>query len=79
MRQSQPAALSVVATDQADARATGEPAAAWLKVEEVAEILRLPISTTYDLVRTGVIPSVKLGRHRRIRRDALDLIGRTAR
>lgn len=48
----------------------------WLKVEEVAVILRLPISTTYELVRTGAIPSVKLGKHRRIRRQALDAFGR---
>lgn len=48
----------------------------WLKVEEVAAILRLPLSTTYELVRTGQIPSVKLGKHRRIRREVLIRLGR---
>lgn len=48
----------------------------WLKVEEVASILRLPVSTTYELVRSGRIPSVKLGKHRRIRREVLSGLGR---
>lgn len=61
----------------ADPTRTGAAAETeWLKVEEVASILRLPLSTTYELVRTGQIPSVKLGKHRRIRRDVLGRLGR---
>ena len=51
-------------------------AAEWLTVEEVADALRLPLSTAYRQVRVGQIPSVKLGHHRRVRREWLDQLGR---
>ena len=51
-------------------------AAEWLTVEEVATALRLPLSTTYRLVRLGQIRSIKLGHHRRIRREWLEQLGR---
>lgn len=51
-------------------------AADFLTVEEFATLLRLPPSTAYELTRRGVVPSVKLGRHRRIRRDFVDMLGR---
>lgn len=42
-----------------------------LRVEEVAEMLSLGRSKTYDLVATGVLPSVRLGRSVRVPADAL--------
>jgi excisionase family DNA binding protein len=37
---------------------------------EVADLLRMPRSSVEDLARRGVIPSSKVGRHRRfLRRD----------
>ena len=33
-----------------------------LTAEEVAELLRLPVSTIYDLARTGRLPHLKIGR-----------------
>ena len=51
-------------------------AAEWLTVAEVAAALRLPLSTTYRLVRLGQIRSIKLGHHRRIRREWLEHLGR---
>lgn len=48
----------------------------WLTVEEVASILRQPLSTTYEQVRLGRISSVKLGKHRRVRRSVIDNLGR---
>lgn len=52
-----------------------EAPAVWLTVEEVAAVLRIPLSTVYELVRRGEIRSIKIGKHRRIRRDYLDLPG----
>jgi excisionase family DNA binding protein len=46
-----------------------------LRIEEVAEILQVSRSYCYQLVQTGQLPAVKLGRSRRIRiQDALDFI-----
>ena len=46
-----------------------------LTVEEAAEYLRCGRSTAYELVRTGRLPSFKVGRLRRIRRaDANNFI-----
>lgn len=33
-----------------------------LTAEEVAELLRLPVSTIYDLARTGRLPHLRIGR-----------------
>jgi excisionase family DNA binding protein len=33
-----------------------------LTAEEVAELLRLPVSTIYDLARTGRLPNLRIGR-----------------
>lgn len=38
----------------------------FLTVEEVAEVLRLKRSTTYEYVRQGAIPSIRLGHYIRI-------------
>jgi excisionase family DNA binding protein len=46
-----------------------------LTVRQVAELLQLPASTVADYARRGLIPSIKLGRHRRyLRGDILDAI-----
>jgi excisionase family DNA binding protein len=42
-----------------------------LTVEEAAEQLRLGRSTVFDLIRSGELRSVKIGRSRRIPLDAL--------
>jgi excisionase family DNA binding protein len=42
-----------------------------LTVEEVAELLRVGRTTVYDLIRTGRLASVTIGRLRRIRRTDL--------
>ncbi|MFG2992783.1 helix-turn-helix domain-containing protein [Streptomyces sp. NPDC048257] len=42
------------------------------KVEAAAELLSLGRSTVYELMATGELPFVKLGRARRIRRADLD-------
>lgn len=42
-----------------------------LTVEETARFLRIGRSVAYELVRTGVIPSIRLGKLIRIPRDTL--------
>jgi excisionase family DNA binding protein len=42
-----------------------------LRIGEVAEILRLGRSKTYDLVARGVLPGVRFGRSVRVPADAL--------
>lgn len=41
-------------------------------VKDVAEMLKIPESTVYEYVRTHVIPSFKMGKHVRIRKQDLD-------
>jgi excisionase family DNA binding protein len=43
-----------------------------LTAEEVAELLRLPVSTIYDLARTGRLPHLRIGRALRFSRDDLE-------
>lgn len=43
-----------------------------LTVEEAAEQARLGRTTMYQLVKTGQVRSVKIGRSRRVPRDAVD-------
>ncbi|NSW84494.1 MAG: helix-turn-helix domain-containing protein [Syntrophothermus sp.] len=47
----------------------------FLTVPEAAKILRLKRSTAYEYVRQGIIPSVRLGRFIRIRRDVVENLG----
>jgi excisionase family DNA binding protein len=42
-----------------------------LKVNEVATILDVSVARAYELARTGVLPSVRLGRQVRIAEEAL--------
>ena len=44
----------------------------YLKVPEVAEILRVARSRAYELVADGEIPAVKIGRSVRVSRKELD-------
>ncbi len=44
----------------------------WLKVPEVAEILRIARSRAYEMVAEGKIPSVRIGRSVRVNRKELD-------
>jgi excisionase family DNA binding protein len=39
---------------------------------EVAEMLQMRLSTIEDYARRGILPSVKLGRHRRFRRSEVE-------
>ncbi|HEX6969658.1 MAG TPA: helix-turn-helix domain-containing protein [Micromonosporaceae bacterium] len=43
-----------------------------LRVEEAARLLNIGRSTAYDLIRSGRLRSVKIGRRRLIPRDALE-------
>ena len=45
----------------------------WLKVAEVAELLQLPRTRTYELIQRGDLPAVRVGvRSIRVRRDELE-------
>ncbi|HWE32530.1 MAG TPA: helix-turn-helix domain-containing protein [Solirubrobacteraceae bacterium] len=44
-----------------------------LTAEEVAELLRLPVSTIYDLARTGRLPHLRIGRALRFSRNDLEV------
>jgi excisionase family DNA binding protein len=43
-----------------------------LSVEQAARLLNVGRSTAYDLIRSGQLRSVKIGRRRLVPRDALD-------
>lgn len=43
-----------------------------LTIEELSAYLKIPRSTLYKLVREGRIPSQKIGRHWRFRKEAID-------
>lgn len=43
-----------------------------LTAEEVAELLRLAVSTIYDLARTGRLPHLRIGRALRFSRSDLE-------
>jgi len=44
--------------------------AEFLTADEVAEYLRLPLSTVYKLVQDKRLPGFKVGKHWRFRREA---------
>jgi len=44
----------------------------FLTVEEVAEYLRLPLSTVYKLVQDKRLPGFKVGKHWRFRRETFE-------
>lgn len=43
-----------------------------MTIEEVAEYLRVPVSSLYKLAQQGKIPASKVGRHWRFRRKFID-------
>jgi excisionase family DNA binding protein len=43
-----------------------------MTMSELAQYLRLAQSTLYQLAREGAIPGVKVGRHWRFHREAVD-------
>ena len=43
-----------------------------LTIEELSVYLKIPRSTLYKLVREGRIPSQKVGRHWRFRKESID-------
>ncbi|WP_446216279.1 helix-turn-helix domain-containing protein [Micromonospora sp. IBHARD004] len=45
-----------------------------LRVEEAARLLNVGRTTAYDLIRSGRLRSVKIGRRRLVPRDALDAL-----
>jgi excisionase family DNA binding protein len=44
----------------------------WLKVPEVARVIRVARSRAYELVESGEIPSIRIGRSVRVNRRELD-------
>jgi len=44
----------------------------FLTAEEVAEYLRLPLSTVYKLVQDKKLPGFKVGKHWRFRRETFE-------
>lgn len=58
--------------DPPDLRGDGQPAVCrLLTAEEVAQILRVPRSTIYELARNRRIPFVKVGRRTLFERESL--------
>lgn len=43
-----------------------------MTAQQVAAVLLLPISTVMDYARRGVLPSIKLGKHRRFVRSQVE-------
>jgi len=43
-----------------------------MTIEELSAYLKVPKSTLYKLVREGRVPSQKVGRHWRFRKEAID-------
>ena len=44
----------------------------FLTVEEVAEYLRLPLSTVYKLAQDNKLPGFKVGKHWRFKKSSID-------
>jgi len=42
-----------------------------MTIEDVADFLRIPVSSVYKLAQSGKIPATKLGRHWRFHRPTL--------
>ncbi len=49
-----------------------EKPSAVMTIEELSAYLKIPKSTLYKLVREGKVPSQKVGRHWRFRKEAID-------
>lgn len=49
-----------------------QPRAEVLRAQDVAELLRIPISTVHEWARSGALPSRKRGRHRLFIRSEIE-------
>jgi len=49
-----------------------EKPGAVMTIEELSAYLKIPKSTLYKLVREGKVPSQKVGRHWRFRKETID-------
>ena len=49
-----------------------EPSSEIMTIGELTAFLKIPKSTLYKLVREGQIPSQKVGRHWRFRKETID-------
>ena len=56
----------------ATARAAATPETMLLRPEEAARELRIARRRIFDMIRDGTLPSVKIGKSRRISRAALE-------
>lgn len=45
-----------------------------LNIKEVADYLKIPVSTIYKLIQEGRIPAVKLGKHWRFMKKDIDCL-----
>lgn len=45
-----------------------------LNIKEVADYLRIPVSTIYKLAQDGKVPAIKVGKHWRFMKKDLDLL-----
>ncbi|MBP1715299.1 MAG: uncharacterized protein H6Q43_38 [Deltaproteobacteria bacterium] len=45
-----------------------------LNIKEVADFLRIPVSTIYKLAQDGKVPAVKVGKHWRFMKRDLELL-----
>ena len=43
-----------------------------LKIKEVSDYLKIPVSTVYKLIQEGKIPAIKLGKHWRLMKRDID-------
>lgn len=73
-----PSPLDALTREQARSSApSGDVLGEILVAEQVAELLSMRLSTVEDYARRGVLPSIKLGRHRRyVRSDVVAAIER---
>jgi excisionase family DNA binding protein len=55
-----------------EVRAMNKKAGDILTIEELSAYLKIPKSTLYKLVREGKVPSQKVGRHWRFRKETID-------
>jgi excisionase family DNA binding protein len=45
-----------------------------LNIKEVANFLRIPVSTIYKLAQDGKVPAIKVGKHWRFMKKDLELL-----
>ena len=55
-----------------------KPEKVYLTPYEVAELLQISLTNTYELLRSGQISSIRIGRQYRIPFSAIEALGRRA-